>query len=209
MNQLISDECLADLHSRLDLMTVPAQENPAVALCCDAAMMEYCQARKDGDSDQRARVKSGRGFRLALPPLIGEKNVCDFIACVTHGMLLGLIPSKDAGKLLYAAQVAQQACRAEAAIRRKGTGKPPEIADSAPQTGTCAPAESAPSPQNTDPAEGHDPLPLCSNCAGPINASGVSCLHQLSCAKNPPFGLFRRGSRPLHSPRRAAASTFV
>jgi hypothetical protein len=41
-----------------------------------------------------------------MPPLLGAENIRDFIACVAHGMLIGVIENKDATKLLYAAQVA-------------------------------------------------------------------------------------------------------
>jgi hypothetical protein len=45
-------------------------------------------------------------LRLAMPPLSGYQNICDFITCAGYGMLLGAIKHKNAGKLLYAAQVA-------------------------------------------------------------------------------------------------------
>jgi len=86
-------------------MTVPAQANPAVYLCCRAALLEYTQAKRDGDSTARAHERMARTFRLAMPPLIGDRKVRDFIACATHGMLLGLLKPEEATKLLYAAQV--------------------------------------------------------------------------------------------------------
>jgi hypothetical protein len=49
---------------------------------------------------------AGKAFRLAMPPLSGYRNICDFIACAGYGMLMGAIKSESGTKLLYAAQVA-------------------------------------------------------------------------------------------------------
>lgn len=51
-------------------------------------------------------------YRQAMPALAGETNIRDFIAAVTDGALLGVIPQKEHTKLLYAAQVALSAERA-------------------------------------------------------------------------------------------------
>jgi hypothetical protein len=41
-----------------------------------------------------------------MPPLAGHDNICDFIACAAHGILIEAIPMKRANQLLYAAQIA-------------------------------------------------------------------------------------------------------
>jgi len=51
---------------------------------------------------------SGEAYREAMPPLMGARNIRDFIACVAHGMLLHVFEANEASKLLYAAQVAAQ-----------------------------------------------------------------------------------------------------
>src|SRR5215469_5270526 len=102
---IISDELLAELEAQFDPMDVPAQKNPAVLLCCNAALMAEGKASREGDSFTRARWKAANAFRLALPPLIGGGNVRDFIACITHGMLLGILKPRESTRLLYAAQV--------------------------------------------------------------------------------------------------------
>ena len=104
-------------------MTVPAQANPAVYLCCRAALLEYTQAKRDGDSTARAHERMARTFRLAMPPLIGDRKVRDFIACATHGMLLGLLKPQEATKLLYAAQVAHTARLIRKAGEKEEAGK--------------------------------------------------------------------------------------
>ena len=48
----------------------------------------------------------GKAFRLAMPPLSGYRNICDFIACAGYGMLMGAIKDESGTKLLYAAQAA-------------------------------------------------------------------------------------------------------
>ena len=51
------------------------------------------------------------GIPLAEWPLAGRENIQNFIACVAHAMLLGIIEPADATRLLYAAQVALGASR--------------------------------------------------------------------------------------------------
>lgn len=60
--------------------------------------------------DEMARVfaadRAAPAYCKAMPPLAGHENICDFIACAAHGILLEAIPEKRANQLLYAAQVA-------------------------------------------------------------------------------------------------------
>ena len=49
---------------------------------------------------------ASEAFRLATPPLVGAENIRDFIACVAHGILIGVIGGNDGARLLYAGQVA-------------------------------------------------------------------------------------------------------
>ena len=56
-----------------------------------------------------AYKKACDAYREAMPPLTGDENIRDFIACVGHGMLLRVIGENEATKLLYAAQVAAMA----------------------------------------------------------------------------------------------------
>jgi hypothetical protein len=41
-----------------------------------------------------------------MPPLSGADNIRDFVACVAHGLLLGVLSDSECTRLLYAAQVA-------------------------------------------------------------------------------------------------------
>lgn len=89
-----------------------SQSDPApepistVARCVNA----HNKARSDAFARSQNRftaIEAGaKAFRSAMPPLLGQENIRDFIACVAHGMLIGAIENKDATKLPYAAQVA-------------------------------------------------------------------------------------------------------
>jgi hypothetical protein len=80
--------------------------NLAVDLCEQAFAESTKQALKEGKSTQTAKEQGSVAFCGSLPKLEGASNIRDFIACVTHGMALGIIPSTEGTRLLYAAQVA-------------------------------------------------------------------------------------------------------
>ena len=87
--------------------THPALANLAVARCC-MAWKEAIEA----DLAERGKAyprESRHVYRQALPPPTGYQNICDFIACVGHGLLLEAFDEKTASKLLYAAQIAMTA----------------------------------------------------------------------------------------------------
>jgi hypothetical protein len=106
------------LNEELDKITIAAHENPVVARCTRAWVLFYCEATMKGASDDSARAKARMGFRLAMPPLTGSRNVRDFIACTTHGLLLGALEVNEATKLLYAAQVAHTARRTKTKTKK-------------------------------------------------------------------------------------------
>jgi len=86
---------------------LPALDNPAVARCC-MAWKEAIEA--DQAEHGKAYPRDSRHvYCQALPSLTGYHSICDFIACVGHGLLLGAFDEKTASKLLYAAQIAMSA----------------------------------------------------------------------------------------------------
>jgi hypothetical protein len=132
---MTADELQAQLAAQLP---VPALANRAIVCCrdamdrvCDEAMKELNLLDDEGqpvnlnersqlaDNERdmevkragaaRAIKKANRAYREALPPLRGEENIRDFIACVAHGMALDVFDTKEASKMLYAAQVAASA----------------------------------------------------------------------------------------------------
>jgi hypothetical protein len=91
----------------------PALANHAIARCARAFQDAYREELAIGGFKIGATDKAAEAYRALLPPLTSRDNCRDFIACVAHGMLLGAIGEKNAGKLLYAAQVALAVCCAE------------------------------------------------------------------------------------------------
>jgi hypothetical protein len=84
----------------------PAATNPAVARCCQAYAHVLKAAMQQGMSQYAASSSAERAYREAMPPLSGPTNVRDFVACVTHAMLINAINGPEGTRLLYAAQVA-------------------------------------------------------------------------------------------------------
>jgi hypothetical protein len=98
----------------------PALQNAAVAHCCQVWESTRNQALKQGVSLVLARVAAHRAYQKSLPPLVGDENISNFIACVAHGMLQGSILSPDGARLLYAARVAKLAARRTPAQPKAG-----------------------------------------------------------------------------------------
>jgi hypothetical protein len=83
-----------------------AENNPAIARCCDAWRNAYHAAIAKDEEEDDARESAEGAYCWALPPLFGVRNIRAFIACVAHGSLTGIIDGADSSRLLYAAQVA-------------------------------------------------------------------------------------------------------
>ena len=86
------------------------QSRAAIKRCCAAwqhAYDAYLEGKENSIlSRDFAATSAGPAFCRAMPPLAGYENICDFIACAAHGILIEAIPEKRANQLLYAAQVA-------------------------------------------------------------------------------------------------------
>lgn len=102
----------------------PAVQNPAVAYCCEAYKRALNAAKARGKSDYSASIDAEKAYRKALPPLSGQENIRDFIACIAHGILIGTIEGADATRLLYAAQVAHATIAKEPRRPNMGPGRP-------------------------------------------------------------------------------------
>ena len=98
----------------------PAMAIPAVAACCKAWKRVFRAALAEDTVCWIAARSAGEAYRAAMPPLTNRKNCRDFVACVTHGILIGAIPEKDGGKLLYAVQIAMAAANVD---RKSQTSK--------------------------------------------------------------------------------------
>jgi hypothetical protein len=89
-------------------------ENDAVARCVRAwqiTLKKECPELDDSDSEFEAKEAANCAYLHALPPLSGYQNICDFIACVSNGSMVGAILQRDAEHLLASAKIALGALR--------------------------------------------------------------------------------------------------
>jgi hypothetical protein len=100
----------------------PAEDNPAVLFCCQSYTVRREECLRDGDNIYDARKAARRAYKNAMPPLHGREKIQDFIACLSHAMLMDYFVGSEATSLLYAAQVALGAIE-KAAPRPPGRPK--------------------------------------------------------------------------------------
>jgi hypothetical protein len=93
----------------------PIPENLAIARCYSEWQRVYKAEKAKGQHRVLAANSAGEAYRKVMPPLSGQENIRDFVACVAHGMLIGAVEGKDGTKLLYAAQVALSTIRGKPA----------------------------------------------------------------------------------------------
>jgi hypothetical protein len=98
----------------------PACKNAAVKLCCNAWETAFNAESAHGKSEYFARKPADRAYRDAMPTLSGRQGICDFIACVAHGMIMGVFDEARGTKLLYAAQVAQSTFKTQPKTQQIG-----------------------------------------------------------------------------------------
>ena len=91
---------------RLEDYYYPSLKNHAVALCTAVWEKIHAATREKTKNLYTAERCAAKAYRVAMPPLSGYQNICDFIACTGYGILLGAIKPETGTKLLYAAQVA-------------------------------------------------------------------------------------------------------
>ena len=112
---------LGPAHTHVAL--APGFDNPAIVRCCDAWNKTY-RARKAGKkSTLIAVLAANEAYRKAMPPLSGARNISDFIACVSHGMILEAICDLQAKPLLAAAKAALAVYRFAAAAEKAAERK--------------------------------------------------------------------------------------
>jgi hypothetical protein len=103
-----------------------ALTNPAIARCCDAWRSRYKAEMSKRKDDVFAAHHADVSYRDAMPPLVDDESIRDFIVCAAHGMLIGAIEHKNGTQLLYAAQVALTAFRREPPQARS-PGRPKKV----------------------------------------------------------------------------------
>jgi hypothetical protein len=88
-----------------------------VEACITAANEANEESKRLKLDSYNTRMARRIAYRNAMPTLSSHQEICDFIACVTHGLLIELIDENMANKLLYGAQVAITALRREPALK--------------------------------------------------------------------------------------------
>src|ERR1700761_2619836 len=109
--------------------------NPAVQHCLDACQEGFDQQVANGKDEYSAARAAHKAYRLAMPNPDNDQTIRDFIACVSRGLLIGAIQDTDASRLLYAAQVARQACVTPAKSPRESLTKKPIQTEAASDAG--------------------------------------------------------------------------
>jgi hypothetical protein len=102
-----------------------ASENPAVARCVNAWVRVHKAERAKGKDKYGARSAANSAYLDALPPLSGDENIGDFIACVTHAMIADIILESSGAKYLYAAQVAYTTTRGQSKAPKTAASSDP------------------------------------------------------------------------------------
>jgi len=88
-----------------------APKSAAAQHCFDLWNIAFEAQTALGKSEYFARKPADKAYRNAMPTLSGYQGICDFIACVAQGQILGVFATDDATKLLFAAQVALSTLR--------------------------------------------------------------------------------------------------
>jgi hypothetical protein len=90
-----------------------ASENPAVARSVNAWVRVHKAELAKGRDRYDSKKAANRAYLDAMPPLSGDENIRDFIACVTHAIISDIMRDDTGAKLLYAAQVAHTTSRGQ------------------------------------------------------------------------------------------------
>jgi len=98
-----------NIHNPIAL--APEFHNPAVARCCKAWNRVFKANQKAGPAPVLIYIRANEAFRFAMPPLSTPQDLCDFVACVTHALVLNVIPLEHAAALMDAARVASRALK--------------------------------------------------------------------------------------------------
>lgn len=101
-----------------------ASGNAAVARCVNAWVRARKAALAKGKEGYSVFSAAREAYLDAIPPLSGDENIRDFIACVTHAIISDIIRDDTGTKLLYAAQVAHTTAR-DQSKPKKQTSEPP------------------------------------------------------------------------------------
>lgn len=63
------------------------------------------EAKNNPFATMSASIEACTAYCNAMPALVGEEGIRDFLACAAHGVLIGAIPQNKGTQVIYAAQV--------------------------------------------------------------------------------------------------------
>jgi hypothetical protein len=84
-------------------------EDEAIVHCMKAWNYAYKKEAAnidEGESDYPAEKKANEAYLRDTPPLVGLKNICEFIACINFASMTGIVSRRDATHYLANARVA-------------------------------------------------------------------------------------------------------
>ena len=81
----------------------------AVEVCCESYLNITQPLREKNISEENIALAGKMAYCTAMPRLADSESICEYIACVVHGMGIGAIPTAEGTRLLYGAQVAHSA----------------------------------------------------------------------------------------------------
>jgi hypothetical protein len=96
-----------------DAIQKSPQRSPAILHCCAARERALHESSAQKLDEYSTNDNAESAYRLAMPDLAGYENIRDYIACVSFGVLAGIVSPIESPGLLYAAQVAISALRLE------------------------------------------------------------------------------------------------
>ena len=111
----------------IDFASIPLLRNPAVKRCSKARLRALKESRKQKLDFMHTAMNLEVAYHGALPEIVDQQSISDFVACVTYGMVLGAVDNIDGPKLLYAARIATNLMPKEYKIRGKSTISVPII----------------------------------------------------------------------------------
>ena len=134
-------------------------KHAAILRCCKAWYRALEAAAAEDRGVISCRIRANEAYRVAMPPLSSLENIRDFIACVTHGFLLGTVLDTVATRLLYAAQVAVATLKSPSTESKGSKGSKNQASiESVAGNDAPLPGLSLPGPE-TPVAEGDRPTP--------------------------------------------------
>ncbi len=107
--------------ARLEADGSPALANPAVARCVEIWKSTRLESLANGKSEFYSGRDAALAYCAALPPLYGQQNISNFIACVGYAIAIQILPEDKAANLLSAARIASS-------TSSKESKKPPSTA---------------------------------------------------------------------------------